>query len=177
MCKRNVVLSGLLVLTALGVFVIAAPPGKEKPLVCVGVFDSRAVALAWGRSDDNDVTGDLMAEYEKAKAAGDTDRMKELEKEGHRRQDVIHKQVFGNEPIDNVLAIIEKDLPKIAEDAGADILVSKWEIAYQKKSAKFVDVTSQMAQLFDPDEKTLEIMKQLLDSPPVPTEQLEEHKH
>ena len=50
MVKRNVVLAGLLVLSVCGMWGIAGAAKKEKSVVCVGVFDSRAVALSCGRS-------------------------------------------------------------------------------------------------------------------------------
>jgi hypothetical protein len=177
MIKKGL-LAGLLVLSVCGVLVIAGAAKKEKSVVCVGVFDSRAVALAWGRSKAfGEELSEMRAEYDKAKAGGNTERVKELEKEGPGRQDRGHKQVFGNEPIDDVLKRIEKDLPKIAKSAGVDVLVSKWEIAYKTNSAKFVDVTWEMVELFDPDEKTMKIAEDLVKREPVPLEVLEKHKH
>ena len=179
MAKRKiVVLAGLAVVTVCTVFVIAGPAKKEKPVVCVGLFDSRAVALAWGRSETfKKHIGEMMAEYKKAKAAGDTESIARLEKAGSQAQDRGHKQVFGNEPVDDVLEKIAKELPKIAESAGVDIIVSKWEIAYQKRSAKFVDVTWEMVNLFEPDAETVRIAKDLLKREPVSSEELAGHKH
>lgn len=179
MAKRNlIVLAGLAVVSACTVFVIAGPAKKEKPVLCVGLFDSRAVALAWGRSEAfKKQLGDMMAEHKEAKAAGDTERIARLEKAGSQAQDRGHKQVFGNEPVDDVLERIAKDLPRIAASAGVDIIVSKWEIAYQKRSARFVDVTWEMVNLFDPDEETVRIAKDLVKREPVSLEELAGHKH
>ena len=179
MAKRNlIVLAGLAVVTVCAVFVIAGPAKKEKPVLCVGLFDSRAVALAWGRSEAFEKQlSDMTAEHKKAKAAGDTKRIARLEKAGSQAQDRGHKQVFGNEPIDDVLERIAKDLPRIAKSAGVDIIVSKWEIAYQKRSAKFVDVTWEMVDLFEPDEKTVKIARDLVKRKPVSSEELDKHKY
>ncbi len=179
MAKRNlIVLAGLAVVTVYTVLVIAGPAKKEKPVLCVGLFDSRAVALAWGRSETfKKHVSDMMAEYKEAKAAGDEERIAELEKAGPQAQDRMHKQVFGNEPVDDVLERIAKDLPRIAESAGVDILVSKWEIAYKKRSAKFVDVTWEMVNLFEPDAETVRIAKDLLKHKPVSSKELDKHKH
>ena len=116
------------------------------------------------------------AEHKKAEAAGDTKRVAELKKWGEEGQEAAHRQGFGNEPIDNVLERIEKNLPEIAESAGVDILVSKWEIAYQDKSAKFVDVTWEMVNLFEPNEATVKIIKEVIEMEPVPLDQLD-HEH
>ena len=168
-CLMTMVIVGPLMLT------LAAEPAKEadqsKPRV--GVFDSRAVAGAWYRSKAYmKQISEMKAEHEKAKPNGNTKRVAELEKEGSGSQETAHRQVFSNEPVDDVLKRIEKNLPKIAELAGVDILVSKWEIAYQDKSAKFVDVTWEMVNLFEPDEATVTLVKEILESEPVPTDQL-----
>lgn len=168
-CLMTLVIVGPLMLA------LAAEPAIEADQfeLRVGIFDSRAVATAWYRSKAHmKLVSEAKAEYKKAKAAGDTKRAAELEKEGEGGQEAAHRQGFGNEPIDNVLERIEKDLPKIAESAGVDILVSKWEIAYQSKSAKFVDVTWEMVNLFDPDEDTVELIKELIEMEPVPLDQL-----
>ena len=115
-------------------------------------------------------------EHKKAEAAGDTKRAAELKKWGEGGQEAAHRQGFGNEPIDNVLERIEKNLPEIAESAGVDILVSKWEIAYQEKSAKFVDVTWEMVNLFEPNEATVEMLEELIKMEPIPADQLD-HEH
>ena len=48
--------------------------------VRVGVFESRAIAVAYAPSKYNTNVRDLQAEHDKAKAAGDTKKMAELEK-------------------------------------------------------------------------------------------------
>ena len=172
-CLIAMVIAGPLMLA------IAAEPAKEagKSKVRVGVFDSRAVAGAWYRSKAHmNQISEMKAEHEKAKKAGNTKREAELEKKGSGSQEAAHRQCFSNEPIDDVLKRIEKNLPKIAESAGVDILVSKWEIAYQDKSAKFVDVTWEMVNLFEPDEATVKMLKELIESEPIPTDQLD-HEH
>jgi len=133
------------------------------------VFDSRVVACAWIRSKENmQQLNDLRAEYEKAKAAGDTKRAEEIGKQGPEMQERFGKQVFGNAPIDDVLERIKDKLPKIASDAGVSTLVSKWDIGNKKRSAKYVDVTWEMVNLFDPDEATVKVVKEILEAEPVP---------
>jgi hypothetical protein len=141
----------------------------EMPATSVGLFDSRAVAGAWYRSKAHmKQVMEMKAEYKKAKASGDEKLAAELEKKGSESQEAAHRQVFSNEPIDDVLKRIEKDLPGIAKAAGVDMLVSKWEIAYQDRSAKFADVTLEMVNLFEPNEATITLVKEILESEPVP---------
>ena len=72
----------------------------------VGIFDSRGVALAYGRSARPDCLLDKVAqlrkEHEQAKNEGDEQRMKELEAQAPALQEQIHKQVFSGAPIDNI---------------------------------------------------------------------------
>ena len=141
----------------------------KTPEISVGIFDSRAVAGAWYRSKAHmKQVGEMKAEHRKAKANGDEKLAAELEKKGSGSQEAAHRQVFSNEPIDEVLKRIEKKLPGIAKAAGVDMLVSKWEIAYQDKSAKFTDVTWEMVNLFKPDEATVTLVKEILVTAPVP---------
>ena len=169
MKKTMVNLMLVIVAATSNVFAMAKPVKENSLELRVGVFDSRAVAGAWYRSKAHmKKINEMKAEHKKAEAAGDTKRAAELEKDGSGSQEAAHKQVFSNEPIDDVLKRIEKNLPKIAESAGVDILVSKWEIAYQAKSAKFVDVTWEMVNLFEPDEATVMVVKDILQSEPIP---------
>ena len=75
------VLAGLAVYTTVG-----AQQSQEKTSgskVRVGTFDSRAVAMAYfGSEPFKRQLNDLRAEYEKAKAAGDEKRVKELGAQG-----------------------------------------------------------------------------------------------
>ncbi len=167
--KRMIVLSILAI--------CPATHAGEKPGVAIGIFDSRAVAMAWARGGTFQKKFVAMkAERDAAKAKGDDKRVAELEKEGPALQDRLHRQVFGNEPIDAVLKVIEKDLQGIARAAGVDIQVSKWEIAYQSPDAKMIDVTWELVNLFKPDEETRKLIKELLKTQPLPADELK-HDH
>jgi len=141
------VLAGLAVYTTVGA---EHPEEKTSGLkVRVGTFDSRAVAGAYYGSDAfHDHLKVLTAEYEKAKAAGDKKRVKELEAEGPASQELAHKQVFGTWPVDNILAKIKGEIPKIAKQADVDVVVSKWYVGYRRTGVEFVDVTDLMVQRF-----------------------------
>ena len=65
----------------------------------------------------------------------------------------------------------------MARTAEVDIVVNKWDIVYQGSSAKFVDITNQVVNLFEPDEETLEKIKLILEKPPVPRKELEKMDH
>ena len=170
------VLAGLAVYTTVGA---EQPEEKTSGVkVRVGTFDSRAVAIAHVRSEafDRHLKG-LRAEYEKATAAGDEKRVKELEAQGPAGQELVHKQSFGTWPVDSILDKIKGKIPKIARLADVDVIVSKWDVVYQRPGVEFVDVTGLMVQPFHPDESTLKVIKGILKQAPVPLEELKNHKH
>jgi hypothetical protein len=142
--------------------------------VRLGTFDSRAVAVAYARSDTfaSRLQG-MRAELQEAKEAGDEDRASRLEAEGQSLQRQLHMQGFGTAPIDGILEQIRGDLPEIAREAGVDVIVSVWHLAYREDSAELVDVTDTIVERFAPDEQTRKIIRQLRDRPPVPAERLE----
>ena len=118
---------------------------------------------------------ELRTEYEKAKAAGDEKRVKELEAEGPAQQELMHKQGFSTWPVDNILEKINGKIPEIAKQANVAVIVSKWDIVYQRSGVEFVDVTDLMVKPFDPDEDTLTGVKEIQMQDPVPLEELKNH--
>ena len=182
MVKGRIVLC--LVCLVLGLMCCALLAGNEltkssdKPKVVVGTFDSRAVAMAhFGKFINDGGLEKIYDDHNKAKAAGDTQKAEELATKGQTLQKQLHMRMFGNAPIDDILQEIKKDIPKITQAAGVDIIVGKWDIVYQRPSAKVVDITNQLVKIFEPDEETLEKIKSVLEHPPVPQEELEKMNH
>jgi len=182
MAKRIIMLGLVCLVLGLTCCVLFAgdEPTKssDNPKVVVGTFDSRAVATAhFGKFINDGGLEKLYSEHNKAKAAGDTKRAEELAAKGSALQKQLHMRMFGNAPIDDILEEIKKDIPRVAQAAGVDIIVGKWDIVYQKPLTKVVDITNQLVNLFEPDEETLEKIKSVLEHPPVPREELEKMDH
>lgn len=152
----------------------AAEDKTEKTKVCVGLFDSRAVAIAYAGSDWNEkILKSKMAEINAAKAAGDMKKIEQLRSWGSAQQDKLHKQGFGTASVCNLLEHIKGDIPKIAKDAGVDIIVSKWDVVYQNPSVKFVDITEEIVKPFAPDKKALKSIRSIQTHEPVSEKVLE----
>ncbi|HYG34380.1 MAG TPA: hypothetical protein VEC99_06325 [Clostridia bacterium] len=131
----------------------------------IGVYNSRAVALAFYRSEAwNAELKRQMAERDKAKAAGDNQRVAALEKWGKESQDRAHRQTFGDAPIDNILAYMTNSLPQIKEQANVQTIAAR---APATGSAQTVDITAQMVKQFNPTEKTLKMIEDLKKHPPM----------
>lgn len=154
-----------------------ASGGAEKPKVRVGTFDSRAVAVAYAGSPGFDAKLKQMREqYQKAKAAGNQDKVKQLEAEGRAGQDQLHQQGFSTASVDNILAQIRDKLPAIAKEAGVDVLVSKWDLVYRDPAAQTVDVTELIIKPFEPKPRTLQTIKELMKQQPISLEQAKKLK-
>jgi hypothetical protein len=172
---------GLVGMSAAGGETAAKDTGQTVKALRVGTFDSRAVALAYYRKflRSPEFTArmkKLKENHDRAKAAGDEQKAKKLEAEGSAMQEHSHGQVFGSAPVDEIVAKIKDQLPKIAKQAGVDLIVSKWSLTYRSPDAESVDVTEAMAKLFQPDEQTLKMIRDLPNHQPLPAEELKKHK-
>ena len=144
----------------------------------VGIYDSRAVAIAYFRSEifTKEIQG-LQIELKEAKEKGDESKVEELNAKGQAFQTQAHQQGFGNAPINDIIKRFAKELPQIANKAGVDLIVSKWNLDYQTANASFVNVTDLMVEPFSPSKETLKVIKDIQKKDPVPLEVLKEHKH
>lgn len=142
----------------------------------IGTFDSRLVALAYARSEHfHKKLQKLHEEIAGAKAAGDEELVKKLSASGPALQHHIEKQCYSTWPIGEILEVIKGELPAIAERAGVEVIVSKWDLAYQGAGAGFVDVTAQMVAPFKPSEETKRILEDMAKKQPLPLDQLKEY--
>ncbi len=137
----------------------------------VGTFNTRAVAVAWGRSDTfMEWVADLRKRADAAESAGDDELLAALEAEGSGQQDRMHRQVFGDDPIDDILEKMEGALPGIAGKAGVDLITN--DLIYHGSSVEVVDITEHMVAHFDPTEETLETIEALLKTEPVDLDEM-----
>jgi hypothetical protein len=132
----------------------------------IGVYDSRAIAVAYvGSTHQSDKMKDLQAQFATAKKSGDAKEVARLEAEGKAWQARLHQQGFGTAPVDDILAHIANELPKVREAAGVSRFISKWdqaELSKYSKSAQ-VEVTMSLVDAFHPDpaqrKRAIEIQK------------------
>jgi hypothetical protein len=146
------------------------------PSVRIGVYDSRAVAYAWFWSKEHQT--DLERQRQAIKAAHDakdTSLARKLDKALVEQQQSIHQQVFSGAPPTEALAVIQIRLPELLRQAGVSVLVSQWDApalgAY--KSAVQVDVTELLTREFNPDEKRLEVIRQIRSKPLVAVDRID----
>lgn len=152
----------------------AAPSGAR---LRIGTYDTRAVALAYGRSEARGKDlADLHRQAEQAKQAKDDKRLAELKNQGERQQFLAHAQVFSNAPIGDIVRdkVGPDALAKVAADAGVVAICpsADWHDA---SAVEAVDVTDALVAHFSPDAKTLGFIRDIKGKPPI--DLWEVHKH
>lgn len=141
----------------------------------IGVYDSRAIAIAWAGTEPfiNGIK-DLKARHQEAKEAGDTELAEKLEAEGIAMQEQMHFQGFSTAPVDNILARFQESMAAAMEEAGVTVIVSKWDedgLALHT-DAEQVDVTMKLVLAMGTNERQLDTVRNMGDKPPVPLEEL-----
>ena len=139
----------------------------------IGVYDSRAIAVAYGNSAEFRKSLDAVkADHQKAKAAKDDKRAKEIETQMKAQQRRAHEQGFSTGSVAPIMAKIKDSLPGVAKKAGVDVIVSKWELNYQSPGVKVVDVTDDLVGLFHVSAQGLKWVKSIQPQQPLPIEQI-----
>ena len=182
MKKTKIIIVLACVIAALVVFAYAKPESESKPndlpKVTVGVFDSRAVAIAFAHSEfQSKIFEAKKKQMDEAVAADDKKKIEELENWAKAQQEKLHYQGFGTASVDEYIEHIKDDIPKIAKQIGVDIIISKWDIVYKSPDTKFVDITSEIVKPFKPSEKTLKTIDGLSSHEPISEKQLKKMDH
>jgi len=156
-----------------GLAYLAHAGSKEAPTkLRVGVYDNRAIAVAYAASKYNPV-GSKMKEYKKAEAAGDTERVKELKAWGEKHQRQLHRQGFGRAPVNDLLEHVKDKLPKVAETCHLVAIARQFD--YANTDVEVVDITKELVMLFDPSEKTLKTVEELKKHAPIDIDTIDKH--
>lgn len=164
--RKSVLVVAAVILAEAATAFAADAPGTGAPKVRIGTYDTRAVALAYLRSEDwQKEIAKLRTEVEKAKAAGDEKRVGELQPQGERGQRRAHAQVFSNGPIDDILPKLKDAMAAVAKKANVAVIVPS--AAWHDDSVELVDVTELLAEQFKPSDETRKIMAEIRKSQPM----------
>lgn len=147
-------------------------PAPETGGVVLGTFDSRVLAIAYYRSEQFSLV--QKARRSAHDAAGPEERQR-IVAEMEALQQHVHRQGFGTAPIPEILALIEDQLPAIAQEAGVQAVCSKWDLVWSEPEIATVDLSLALAELFAPSEETRRMLPEVLKQPPVPAATLEQH--
>ncbi len=125
--------------------------------VKVGTYDSRVVVLAYSRSGYfREHIMKLHKESEEMMLSSDTAKMYEGFYKISTESYLGHQRVFSNGSSAAILNLVKDELPQVAKEAGIGVIVSKWELTYLDPSIEVVDLTMQIAKLFNPQQVDFE---------------------
>lgn len=165
--------------TAGAIFACAAiqTAPAEPTAIRVGTFDSRAIAVAHTNSEHfRSVMREIETDLDEARTAGDTDEVARIEALMPAMQHDLHLQAFATAPVHGLLEAIDDEIPRVAQEAGVEMIVSKWEVIHLADHAVTVDVTDRLVALFEPDERALGWIEDLEDVEPMDAADLD-HDH
>ena len=139
---------------------IAAAQGNTEPAAPerIGVYDSRAIAVAYGGSRYQRTRMLAMKEQvRQARAARNLPEAARIEADAAAWQATLHRQAFGTAPVGDILGNIAAEQDRIREKAGVTTLVSKWnrEELDKHPRAERVDVTMELVEAFHPGPRQL----------------------
>jgi len=142
----------------------------------VGVYDSRAVAVAYANSTEfTEAMKSVQVDHKKAKEAKDEKRVKEIESQMKQRQLRAHEQAFSTSSVAPIITKVKDSLPGLAKQAGVQVIVSKWELNHQSPEVEIIDMTDKIVALFHVSERGLKWCKEIQQKPPLSPEQITEH--
>lgn len=146
---------------------------QETSKLRIGTFDSRCVAVAYGRSAEFMKMSDSIGTvYSKAQADSNKELIAEIEQFKPTMQVLLHQQVFSNGSINNILAKIKDKFPAIAKENNFKMILSKWEIPFADETFEFLDITDQLVAIFSPDEQTKKVIDNIKAMEPIPIEKV-----
>lgn len=140
------------------------PNQNETAKIRIGVYESRAIAVAWAASRFNPVEA-KMKEYQVAKDSNDTEKIAELEAWGPAHQRMLHFQGFGRVPVGELLLPVRNQIKQLMADQNLAALAMQCDEVGD--NVQLVDVTMDLVKLYDPSEKTVAWVKQMRDQQPL----------
>lgn len=135
----------------------------------IGTYDSRAIAIAYGRSGIHSRRLDeMIATKKKAVDEGNAKLAAEMDAAGAAQQVRLHLQAFSNAPVDDALDAVRDRLVGVAQAARVSAIVSTAD--YRGADVELVDLTEPIVALFDPDTRTLAMARDCRRQKPMPIE-------
>ena len=158
------------VLIIIAAIIYCLPVNPQTTTIRIGVFDSRAVGIAWFNSSvssSHERADVLNSRMKEAIEKNDSDAIASLEREAKLRQAMQHEMAFGTGSIRFVLEEIKDKISQIAKENNLSVVVSKWEINCPADNVELVDITDKIADIFQPDERVKGWLKEMKNVEPV----------
>ncbi len=133
----------------------------------VGVFDSRAIAIACNSPAVANAFAKLGERMKIAKEKGDTTAIKAIEREAQLRQAMLHEQGFGKGSVISMIALVKDSVAALAAREKVILVVSKYEVVCSAKDVELVDLTEKITEFFHPNEQVKAWLKDLPNKEPI----------
>lgn len=157
----------LLLMLGLSAALIAG--GPQNPSMCIGIYDSRAVAIAFGNSKEGmEYVKNLHADMIKAMSTKNDSLIQHIETRAKAYQMLSHMRAFSVGSVADILMKHKDEVDMVAKEAGVQIIVSKFELMYADAGIDVVDVTKPLVNLFKPNEQVLSWLSELPKQEPLP---------
>lgn len=142
--------------------------GQQKQALRLGVYDSRAVYVAWFNSPlaESPIPA-LQKRMKDAKERNDSKAVAACEREGLLRQAMSHERGFGTGSIRAIMTRLATQLEQIVATEKLDLVVSKWELNYAGADVVTVDITEKIIAAIGVPEKMKNIAREMENHPPV----------
>jgi hypothetical protein len=155
---------------------LKSPPDKPDGSPRVGIYDSRAVAIAYCGTDRHEAaTRRLDESLENAERSGDATEIKKADRAVWEARKRLHRQGFSTYPVDDILAQIPKEIDRIKKEANVSVLISKWDkkaLAKHPKAEK-VDVSESLVDALKPNKRQRRYAMAMMKVKPIPPKQYE----
>ena len=145
---------------------IPAEVTNAQTVIRIGVFDSRAVAVAYYNSDFSNnyrqIFQSLATQMQEAKSKDDKEAIAKIEREATLRQAILHEQGFGTGSVINITETVKDSLIKLANEENLSAIVSKWEISFSNNNVELIDITEKIVHFFDPNDQMKDMVKEIM---------------
>jgi hypothetical protein len=156
-------------LAALGVTVALIVGFSARSTTRIGIYDSRAIAIAFGNSSEGmEFVRNLRHQMSEAKAAKNDSLIGSLENTGNMYQVLNHLRAFSSASVSEILSKHTAGIELVAKEARVQVIVSKFELIYSDAEIDTVDVTLPLVRLFKPREEALKWIYELPKHKPLP---------
>lgn len=134
----------------------------------IGLFDSRAVAIAYYQSNyhEQDLKK-LLNEYNKASDAGDTLLAIKISNRVEVLQMIAHDKGFGKGTVNNILDRFKIQIDELANRENLSMIVSKWEVYSLGNAFEIVDITDEVVTIINPDPKVRNYYREIIGKVPI----------
>lgn len=146
---------------------------KSESKIKMGIYDSRIVFIAYVNSDYFiQQNSKWHEEGEKIMQSNDTVKKIEAFYKMMTEEYLMHQRGFSNGSTASVLVLVKDKLPIVAKDAGVIAILSKWELTFADPDIEIVDLTMQVARLYNPTGNFERTAGEMAKMDPIPLEEL-----